>query len=389
VAQTDGRTLQQIRRDTERARAGLTDTVDQLRTSVTETASDIRQRISPDAIKAEVGDYVRSRGERLLADAKSAARRNPMQAVAVGASLAYPLFRLARSIPAPILMVGAGLFLAGSKQGQALTQKASDAASDFADEARRRADDLQDSVGETVAAARDFSADKISELTDTVSARASQLREASASAGATVSSAADEFRRHAATASDAIRAAASDGQDQVRTAAGTVADKASGLASNARDSLDAGMENVQQTAGSVRQRTAELADRASHGFMDVVEQNPLLVAGIGLVIGGLIAGALPRSDFEDGLVGDASGDVKNRVRDAASKGVAAAREMATGVYEDVAQQAQQQGLTPDRLAEAVTDLGQRVRRVTEAAVTTAFDPDQTDSPKADGGNAHG
>jgi hypothetical protein len=35
----------------------------------------------------------------------------------------------------PILMVGAGLFFAGSKTGQAAAQKASDVASDLSDEA--------------------------------------------------------------------------------------------------------------------------------------------------------------------------------------------------------------------------------------------------------------
>jgi len=33
-------------------RAGLTQTVEQLRSSVTKTASDIRHRLSPDALKA-------------------------------------------------------------------------------------------------------------------------------------------------------------------------------------------------------------------------------------------------------------------------------------------------------------------------------------------------
>ena len=110
---TDTRSLQQIKRETEQTRAGLTDTVEQLKTSVAETASDIRHRISPEAIKAEVSDYIKSRGEQLLNDVTSAARRNPMQAVAVGASVAYPLLRLARAIPLPVLMVGAGLFFRG------------------------------------------------------------------------------------------------------------------------------------------------------------------------------------------------------------------------------------------------------------------------------------
>jgi hypothetical protein len=109
MTQTANPSLRELKRETEQTRAGLTQTVEQLRSSVTETASDIRHRLSPDAIKAEVADYVRSRGERLVDDITTAARRNPMQAVAVGASVAYPLFRLARAIPLPVLMVGAGM----------------------------------------------------------------------------------------------------------------------------------------------------------------------------------------------------------------------------------------------------------------------------------------
>ncbi len=138
MPQTDTRSLQQIKRETEQTRAGLTDTVEQLKTSVADTASDIRQRISPEAIKAEVSGYIKSRGEQLVNDVTAAARKNPMQAVAVGASLAYPLLRLARSIPVPVLMVGAGLFLAGSKSGQNVTQKASDLASGLSEDLVRR-----------------------------------------------------------------------------------------------------------------------------------------------------------------------------------------------------------------------------------------------------------
>src|SRR3979411_1236682 len=109
MAQNDTRSLQQIKQETEQTRAGLTATVDELRTSVTEAANDIRERISPAAIKAEVSGYIRSRGEQLLDEVTAAARKNPMQAVAVGASAAYPLLRLARAIPPPGFVGGAGL----------------------------------------------------------------------------------------------------------------------------------------------------------------------------------------------------------------------------------------------------------------------------------------
>src|SRR3979411_1670505 len=168
MAQAEHRPLAQTQREHEQTRAGLTDTVDQLRTSVAETASDIRQRISPDAIKAEVSDYIRSRGEQLLNDVTAAARRNPMQAVAIGASVAYPLLRMARAIPLPVLMVGAGLFFAGSKTGQAASQKAMDMASDLSDEVQRRAHDVRDQVGEQAAAAQAYASDNLDRLRDRV-----------------------------------------------------------------------------------------------------------------------------------------------------------------------------------------------------------------------------
>ena len=142
MTQTSSPSLRDLKRETEETRAGLTDTVEQLKTMVSQTADDLRQRVSPEAIKTEVSNYARNRGERLLEDITSAARRNPMQAVAVGASVAYPLLRLARAIPLPILMVGAGLFFAGTKTGQSATQKASDLAADLSDEVRRRTHDL-------------------------------------------------------------------------------------------------------------------------------------------------------------------------------------------------------------------------------------------------------
>jgi hypothetical protein len=188
MAQADLRSLDQIKRETEQTRAGLTETVDRLRTSVAETASDIRQRIKPQAIKAEVSDYIKSRGEQLLSDVTAAARRNPIQAVAVGASVAYPLLRLARTIPLPVLMVGAGLFFAGSKTGQAASQKASDMAADLSDQAVHRASEFRDRVGNSASAAKEYATEKLDEVSSGVSGATDQATKAADAAGAAAAS---------------------------------------------------------------------------------------------------------------------------------------------------------------------------------------------------------
>jgi hypothetical protein len=404
MPQTDTRSLQQIKRETEQTRAGLTNTVEQLKTSVADTASDIRKRISPDAIKAEVSDYVKSRGERLLNDVTAAARRNPMQAVAVGASVAYPLLRIARAIPLPVLMVGLGVFFAGSKTGQSATQKASDAVSDLSDEVGRRAREFKDQVGESASAAKAYASDQFDRISAAASVGTDQVSRPADAAGATLASHSKNLQDRAASLGSTLSDRTTDLTDQgVRmagSAAATVQDKAASFGSSvsdrASDLKDQGMRMASSAADAgldaaraVRDTASDLTDRAGRTIFQTIEQNPLLVAGAGLLIGGLIASALPRSDIEDTLVGEASTAVKRRAQDAASQGFDAAKNAVGEVYDEATLQAEAEGLTPDGIGKAAQDFGQRVRRVAESGVTTAFEPTQENNePSTHGETDH-
>ena len=390
----DTRSLHQIQRETEQTRAGLTNTVEQLKTSVAETASDIRHRINPETIKAEVSSYIRSRGEQLMTDVTSAARRNPMQAVAVGASLAYPLLRLARTIPVPILMVGAGLFFAGSKTGQAATQKASDMAADLSDEMMRRAHDLGDQVQDTASAAKSYAADQLDRVSSAVAGGSDQVRGAADAAGSAILSGSQQVRNTAASAGSTVADKAGSLKDEglrIAGAAGaTVQDFASGASAAVRSAASTVAETGMETARTLKAQAAEVSDRAGKTFFQTVEQNPLLVASVGLLIGGLIASALPRSELEDELVGDSSTAAKRRVQAVASQGLNSAKAAFGDVYDEASRQAEAEGLTPDGIGNVAQDIGQRVRRVAEAAVTTAFEPEENDhQPTARGENNHG
>jgi hypothetical protein len=113
----------------------------------------------------------------------------------------------------------------------------------------------------------------------------------------------------------------------------------------------------------------------------------LLLTGVGLLIGALIASALPKSDIEENLAGDASDAVKRKAREAAAAGFDAAKGATGEILANVAQQATAEGLTPDGLARSAQDVGQRVQRVAERAVTTAFDSDHPSD--TGGGRQHG
>ena len=52
------RSVEELRQESERNRAQLAATVDQLREQISDTAEDIRHKVSPQHIKSEVSDFI-------------------------------------------------------------------------------------------------------------------------------------------------------------------------------------------------------------------------------------------------------------------------------------------------------------------------------------------
>jgi len=335
MADHSGRSVQQLKAETERTRAGLTDTVEQLRASVTETATEVRQRISPAAIKAEVSGYIQNRREQLMEDITSAARDNPMQAIAVGAAIGYPLLKIARSIPLPILMIGAGLFFTSTKKGQALAHDARDYATDFTDKTMRRAQEFGDQVTETVQGVvgqgvdatervKEAALEGVGRLSDTVSSAQSAAKAWAHGNGGSASDGVNPYsptgRESEFSPGMSSRAGSYAGQS-----GGGFRDAGAGIRQSATDAfesvsrtassaLDSGME----AARSARESAYYAARRANRTIGNTVQSNPLVFAGLGLVAGALIASSLPRTQIEDKYVGPSRDALKQRAKEAAT-----------------------------------------------------------------------
>lgn len=323
MAQSDRRSLQQVRQETEQTRNELTQTVAQLRTSVTETSRDIRQRMKPAAITDQL---------------KVAARENPLKAVAVGGILAYPLLRVMRSVPVPILMIGAGLYLTGSRDGGTATEQISAAPGELSQAAGKRVEEMAGGLSESKASVR---------------ARGAELQEGVAQKAGNVSE----------TVKDLADQAAKTGQRYTEAA---------------RQATESAVRSAGETASN-------LGGRATKTFTETLEQNPLVIAGIGLLIGGVIAGALPRTDLEDELLGETKDSVRRRAESAASRGLDAAKDAAS----EGARRASSE-VDPASMRDAMRDVGERVQRVADAAVTTAFEsPEENDPSNYQGTSNHG
>jgi ElaB/YqjD/DUF883 family membrane-anchored ribosome-binding protein len=338
MADTSERSVDDIKRETEATRARLTTTVDELRSTVSETVADIKQHLSPTAVKAEVNNYVRTRGETMLHDLTEAARRNPMQAVAIGVGVAYPLLKIARAVPLPLVVIGAGYFLAGTERGRDMADQATGMMSNAADQAREQVGSLRQQATQSVDAAKDYVSDTLDSLKD-----ASPFK--STSSGTSDASMMDSLR---SKASDAPRRA----QDMFGTAQGQ-------------------------------------AQYASRRANEAIRQNPFLIAGAGLLFGALIASAIPKLQIEDDLMGDASSGLKERAQEAASQGFDQAKNKASDMLSNIADTADKEGLSGAGLSDGVHDIEERLRRVAERGVDTALGRDNTGNTTTEEGNRHG
>jgi ElaB/YqjD/DUF883 family membrane-anchored ribosome-binding protein len=256
ATEAEAQSLSELEREAEHTRADLVDTVDKL-----------HSRVSPQAIKEEVKAYAREASYDLIHNLERRARENPLQTVAVAAGLAYPVWRFLINIPAPILLVGAGL---------ALTQMGGSSRSIRSHERsgeRGREDDAQ--------------------LTDAVKRKVHD-------ASSKLSDVVENLKEKSASAAGEAKSAITSGVN----ALGDRATAATGLAA----------------ATSAGDQLTETFTQSRDALAEAIESHPFVMGGVGLLVGAVIASALPVTHAENRLFGDTSDDIKNRARNIAPKG---------------------------------------------------------------------
>lgn len=312
--------LSRLEQESEQTRARLAHTVEELRT-----------RVSPAALKQDAKDYLRHTREEFLDRMERRARENPLQAVAIAAGLAYPVWRIVRGIPAPILLIGAGLALARPSARRRLGNGQGIREPDVLDQVRESIGDATEAVKDKARQASDAVQQAASTTAERVAGTAERLKTA-------VSSAVDSARSGVAEAADGAKRAMHDAGDETGAA-----------------------------LSEARGQAAQIVEGAQNSLLDAIERNPLVVGGIGLFIGAVIAAAIPGSRAEDRLMGETSDGIKGRARDLAAEGYETAKAAAGNVYQAARQAADEQGLSTEGVRDALHQVGERVSTVYERA----------------------
>ena len=348
--------VEELRRRSEATRAALAVTVGELREKVEGTASELKTVMSPSHIKREIKTYIREERESLLQSMERKARENPLQAAAVGAAIAYPAWGLLRAIPAPLLLIGAGLFLTSAKGRQTLNQ-VQDKATDALEQGTAAASEYADTLKEELTGYTDS-------LKDEVSKRGSAMMR-------TLSDTGEAIKEKASEVADKARATMHDVRDAVAGKAGAAAGEMSDAAAGSADAISRTVSNAKQTASDAKRSVTQAAQTSQSAVMDFIDKNPLVVAGIGAAVGAFLAASLPSSRAENALLGKASDGLKDKARDAAAQGLERAKDLAAGVASDVAGSVAREGLDASDAGKAVDSITKGLKAVAERGVETA------------------
>jgi ElaB/YqjD/DUF883 family membrane-anchored ribosome-binding protein len=161
-------------------------------------------------------------------------------------------------------------------------------------------------------------------------------------------------------AQSVFRGAADAAKGAVSDAAGQVASAAEGVGTAAGE-----------TAATAKDKAAAMGAQSRDALTNFVNDNPLLVAGIGAAVGAFIAASIPSSEAENRMFGAGSEKLKDKAREAAAQGIEQAGNIAAEAAGSVAAAARE-GIDAAGVQRALNTVADSVRKVADRGLETAL-----------------
>lgn len=343
----DDKTSAEIERDVEVSRARLENTL-----------GDIRERMTAGQIVDEIFAYAKtSGGGEMTRNLGRSIRENPLPLLLVGAGIGWMMLgggaasdRRRAWQPADGEDYGQGRW-AGWENGH---RGPPPQAGGYGDESDGpglvgRVAAGVGRAGEAVGNAASAAYHGVADAVHGVTGAAEDVAAGVGRAGEAVGSAASYAYRGVAGAARGA-AGAADGVAHAAGRAGSYADRMAG-------SVAHGANDV---AGTVRHEAEHVGQWTRDGWRYLAEEQPLVLAAIGVAIGAAVGAAIPSTGIENRAMGESAAEIKRTVGDVASRQVDKAKELVEDAYEGVTEELDKQHLT-DAAVGAIDAVAERVR----------------------------
>lgn len=228
-------------------------------------------------------------------------------------------------------------------------------------EGQRRSERQQGSAGESARSIGGYA-----------SGAAERAREAGASARESAADAAQRAREAAAQAGHRIGDVASQASHRLTETAAQARQRLGERASQARERV----RGVTSSAGhyvssglhSATDRLSDASQKLTQGcaigrerFQDALHEHPLSMSGAAFGMGLMLGLLIPESRYEDRTMGGYAEQTRRRARDVGQQAWRRGRHAAEATMQAVTEEARQQGLTPQGVADSARNFAQRVK----------------------------
>ena len=138
-------------------------------------------------------------------------------------------------------------------------------------------------------------------------------------------------------------------------------------AARARERMERARHEFADRAGQTGYYARRYGRRARQGFLQTLDEQPLVLGAIGLAVGAALGSILPRTTREDRLMGETRDRLKHQAEELGREELDKAKSAARAAYDAAIDEADRQGLTPEGGRSAVDAAKHKVERVGEAA----------------------
>jgi hypothetical protein len=314
-------TSERLEQETEKTREQIAATLDEL-----------RARMTPGRVVDQLFDYANdSSGGMFFHNLRQQVVNNPLPVALMGAGLAW-LAMANRNGPSR----GASTIDRFGRRAQDVAARSADTAGEWAEQARGAAGDA---AGAAAAAASDMSKQARQTGSGAADAASSAYAQAKDAASSSYDAAAETASTAYDKAAERTRAAAA----QAKNAAGSVAETASAA-------YEATAEQMRRTGGKVSQSAAHMRDNVSgagRNMMNFLNEQPLVLAGLGIAIGAVIGAALPSTEAEDEMMGQESDALKGQAAKFAGEQIDKGTAVAEHAWQGAKEESAKQGIIPN------------------------------------------
>ena len=181
------------------------------------------------------------------------------------------------------------------------------------------------------------------------------------SAKAGLSSVTDSFSSAAHSVKSSAVGGASAAGDYLADTSSHLSDSIGDFRRQASDAIGTYSSTARDTMKNPTRSLSRSRKMGSSQLSGILEEQPLVLAALGVAVGAALGAALPNTDTEDQWMGSTSSSLRHAAHEAAESELTELKNVASRTADNLKQSASEHGLSADNLGDLVRDVGEHAK----------------------------